>query len=1188
MLRNHTFCTRFRAFRPARLVSLLLAALLVFSALPAGASGLSAGEGAESGTMAPEAVISAEDIFRRGDFEKHYLLSDGSFVAVSYAEAVHYRDSNGEWAEVDNTLTRNAYSGRITNSYGRFGVSFADSAASNAADGTVSISYGGDTLSWTLSADSGTSSAVQAGFSAQIIGAGEASAHAAAGRSVSDAEAFTSAKLSGRVSYTGLLAANPEIAVNYTVFHNKIEEDIILTSPTDARVFTLDVKCGTLSARVEEDNSVVFLSEQGEVCFRIGIPYMEDAAGEVLNDIAVSAVRTSGGWAVSYTPDEEWLRSDERVYPILLDPSVTTGEYVSNIADTYVYRGNTADHSSEQRLYVGVKNGNIYRTFLKINNLPSIAANMPITGATLKLTRVSGTSTGKTVKLYRCGQSWSPSGVTYANQPGSLTYIGYSDFSSSTNYYSFSLGSYASSMFTDFAAGNYFGYMLRYGDESTTNPDYNILYSSEYTDSGSRPLLTVTYGYSLPSGLVNGGVYAFRNGGSGSYMTVHNGNDANAVNVYQKKISSTSALGDAQRFKLEYNSSTGGYYLRAMCSSEGTNRVLDIVKSGGYVKSGCNVQIHTAIDPLAQHWFIVAISTYRFKLLPRTAMNLALTAYPSSADGTSGGTTSSSAGNIYVSSFSSTNEYQQWEIVDESGNINPGQGSLENGTYYFNNPLYGKYLGWDGSADNSVKGKSGYISEFGNNIRWKLTNVSGKKYTIQSARDTSQYLTSPGYFPIMSTLPSGGTIPDKFLWEITVASGGGMLIKNVAYGTYLQTNSAGSLHLDSFSSTDSDRYQYSRWRALSISRYGNGSSYELRELTDFTINESLTLPEEKYKLSVTVTPSNAGLATLDDFALSCTSSSVEVDNVNHTVSSDTVGTYAVVVTHKVTGKQKSFNFAVSRYTLTFGFSTDNYTGGCGYDNRGSEHYANTIYKAFTPKKPYFSQSKIQRSNGTSFGGASKLNFQRGGMIDDVDFMMYIGHGISATRNTDDDGYCEYDASPDDRRKGNFLHFNYTSDGNVHGNSWDDKANLYTSEARFGSPTSRNRWVLLYTCRFLETNEYVSENDLKKMLNGTHILMGYETQAYLCDDFAEVLADRLQRYDYDDNTGKYIEVPVINAFFAAGDQGESKRTEDNHIQVAYYVRGTRYETIYAKPVECSSDPSNIYKITNGINDDTIYR
>lgn len=920
MLRNHTFCTRFRAFRPARLVSLLLAALLVFSALPAVASGLSAGEGAESGTMAPEAVISAEDISRRGDFEKHYLLSDGSFVAVSYAEAVHYRDANGEWAEVDNTLTRNASSGRITNSYGRFGVSFADSAAANAADGTVSISYGGDTLSWTLSTDSGTSSAVQAGFSAQIIGAGEASAHAAAGRSVSDAEAFTSAKLSGRVSYTGLLAANPEIAVNYTVFHNKIEEDIILTSPTDARVFTLDVKCGTLSARVEEDNSVVFLSEQGEVCFRIGIPYMEDAAGEVLNDIAVSAVRTSGGWAVSYTPDEEWLRSDERVYPILLDPSVTTGEYVSNIADTYVYRGNTADHSSEQRLYVGVKNGNVYRTFLKINNLPSIAANMPITGATLKLTRVSGTSTGKTVKLYRCGQSWSPSGVTYANQPGSLTYIGYSDFSSSTNYYSFSLGSYASSMFTDFAAGNYFGYMLRYGDESTTNPDYNILYSSEYTDSGSRPLLTVTYGYSLPSGLVNGGVYAFRNAGSGSYMTVHNGNDANAVNVYQKKISSTSALGDAQRFKLEYVSSTGGYYLRAMCSSEGTNRVLDIVKSGGYVKSGCNVQIHTAIDPLAQHWFIVAVSGGTFRIVPRTAMNLSLTSH-SSADGTSGGTTSSSDGNIYVSETSTTwnNLYQQWEIFDENGGANVSTtGTIANGTYYFNNPLYGKYLGWDGSADNSVKGRSGYISEFGNNIRWKLTNVSGKKYTIQSARDTSQYLTSPGYFPIMSALPSGGTIPDKFLWEITVASGGGMLIKNVAYGTYLQTNSAGSLHLDSFGSTDSDRYQYSRWRMISTSQYGNTGSFSKREFSNYSSFENCEIGiGETARIVVNKCYSAEIWCSPEDFTYTIESASVVGINSSYKVYSKDgkISGSRITATHKVTNIVKQF-YVIVGYSST--------------------------------------------------------------------------------------------------------------------------------------------------------------------------------------------------------------------------------------------------------------------------------
>lgn len=48
----------------------------------------------------------------------------------------------------------------------------------------------------------------------------------------------------------------------------------------------------------------------------------------------------------------------------------------------------------------------------------------------------------------------------------------------------------------------------------------------------------------------------------------------------------------------------------------------------------------------------------------------------------------------------------------------------------------------------------------------------------------------------------------------------------------------------------------------------------------------------------------------------------------------------------------------------------------------------------------FYGSNRHMSNNGEFGGASKRNFQRGGMIDDVDFMIYIGHGISATRNRD--------------------------------------------------------------------------------------------------------------------------------------------------------------------------------------------
>ena len=50
-----------------------------------------------------ELQIIQEDVSKRDKFEKHYLCSDGSYVAIVYPEQVNYYDS-GEWKEVDNTL----------------------------------------------------------------------------------------------------------------------------------------------------------------------------------------------------------------------------------------------------------------------------------------------------------------------------------------------------------------------------------------------------------------------------------------------------------------------------------------------------------------------------------------------------------------------------------------------------------------------------------------------------------------------------------------------------------------------------------------------------------------------------------------------------------------------------------------------------------------------------------------------------------------------------------------------------------------------------------------------------------------------------------------------------------------------------------------------------------------------------
>ncbi|MBQ8399147.1 MAG: hypothetical protein IJX08_04175, partial [Clostridia bacterium] len=43
----------------------------------------------EQGTVPEGVTVVSEDESKRTAFEKHYLLSDGTYYAVSYAEAVH-------------------------------------------------------------------------------------------------------------------------------------------------------------------------------------------------------------------------------------------------------------------------------------------------------------------------------------------------------------------------------------------------------------------------------------------------------------------------------------------------------------------------------------------------------------------------------------------------------------------------------------------------------------------------------------------------------------------------------------------------------------------------------------------------------------------------------------------------------------------------------------------------------------------------------------------------------------------------------------------------------------------------------------------------------------------------------------------------------------------------------------------
>ena len=197
-----------------------------------------------------------------------------------------------------------------------------------------------------------------------------------------------------------------------------------------------------------------------------------------------------------------------------------------------------------------------------------------------------------------------------------------------------------------------------------------------------------------------------------------------------------------QKFKLEYVSSTGGYLLRSMCSSSGTDKVVSIYRAGRELGTNMNVRLSSATDSIAQEWLIVPVDEDVFKIVPRANMSLGLTVYGSD-DGTNTGTASTSQGNIFVQTLVPDNGYQKWYIYDNSDNeVSTGQSrsAIETGNYFLGNAFTGKYLHRSNATVNGMSGKKDSLGE--TTVKWNIVNLGDGYCTIQRS-DMAHYYMAP-------------------------------------------------------------------------------------------------------------------------------------------------------------------------------------------------------------------------------------------------------------------------------------------------------------------------------------------------------------------------------------------------------------------------------------------------------------
>jgi hypothetical protein len=222
------------------------------------------------------------------------------------------------------------------------------------------------------------------------------------------------------------------------------------------------------------------------------------------SDILVTLEQTGTGCRYTLTPDREWLEDTERVYPVTLDPQVTTTQNTNYIHDNGVQQSDpNTNYITADRMYVGSgPNSTQGRIYFKLTQWPS-ATNLTaasITNARLNLNYYPQsswqTAYQMTIDVYRVSSSWNTNTITWNNQTGiGGTWISSKYISNSRNktsgYDTFDVTSWVKSHYSSPSTD----YGIRLQPRTVVGSTNRACYISSdyYANTSLRPIIYIDY-----------------------------------------------------------------------------------------------------------------------------------------------------------------------------------------------------------------------------------------------------------------------------------------------------------------------------------------------------------------------------------------------------------------------------------------------------------------------------------------------------------------------------------------------------------------------------------------------------------------------------------------------------------------------------------------------------------------------
>ena len=394
-----------------RILVLLLSLAFLLMPVPSTSAEEASAETGNTSVSAESAVETAATVTRVQEIEflreknsETFLLSDGKFECVVYVDNKYYMDANEELKLIDNSIVPTQKTGPLVSESGKgvyrnaaneFDIFFGD-----ATEPKVDIQHQGKTVTFApVTADRKNGEKNQ-----RSIAVGKV-------ENCTTLEKLTPTG-SNTVTYKN---AFPGTDLTYVLSNNALKEYIVLNSADAAGAYSFLFTLDGVKLQPSEKYAQ-FVDEAGNAIFALDSLFAVDADGVMTEDLTYSFTTVEGtnNVVVTVTLDEDYMKSPDRAFPVVIDPTIMISS--SETADACVcsYTPDTNYQMATQlRTGFDVDYG-IRRSYIKFSIPDGIPQNS-IISATLDIEKLSGSA--PTMQAYLCTEEWSSATITWRNKP---------------------------------------------------------------------------------------------------------------------------------------------------------------------------------------------------------------------------------------------------------------------------------------------------------------------------------------------------------------------------------------------------------------------------------------------------------------------------------------------------------------------------------------------------------------------------------------------------------------------------------------------------------------------------------------------------------------------------------------------------------------------------------------------------